>query len=105
MSEVITDTYEFTVEIIQHGDLVISNVVAPNQVDPGADFTVEYDVTNNGTNDTCFGYIKDIDSDNEIAGTRWQQGLQSGQTQHFYATITGRATALNAQIVVGYYTE
>jgi len=106
MVDHVTDTYTFTVEVVQHGDLNISNVEFPSPVEPGEEYIVGYDIINNGGSDTCFGFIGDVDNDNmEIAGTRWQQSIPSGGEQHFEATITGRPNNLHAKINVGYYTE
>lgn len=107
MVDIITDSYDFTVEVIQHGDLAISNVIHPTIVEPGETFMVSYDVTNNGATDTCFGKIMSIgpSEETEIAGTRWQETIPAGTTKNFSPTITGRATNLVARIEVGYYTE
>jgi len=111
MTDHITDRYEFTVEVIQHGELAIANVEFPSPVEPGQEFVVAYDIINNGERDTCFGYIGDLDNVDEdgnptvIANTRWQDTIPAGSEKHVESTITGRATDLHAVILAGYYTE
>lgn len=102
MTENITDTYNFTIDVAQTGNLIISEVVHPDIVEPGVAFDITYNVTNTGGTDEFYGYIVDAATDTEIAGTRWQATLEEGDILPCTATISGIATKLNGRIVVGY---
>jgi hypothetical protein len=105
MVDHITDTYEFIVEVITHGDLQISNVEFPTPVEPGEPFIVSYDVYNGGGQDTCWGHIVNINNPqqpSEIAGTKWQETIASGATKHCESSLAGTAVDLHARIEVGY---
>jgi len=98
-----TDTYEFTITVIQHADLSILNPVYPSTVESGVDFTIEYDVVNNGNEDTCYGKILDLGTSNPISGSEWQDTISAGATEHKTITVVGGITSdLSAKIEVGY---
>lgn len=73
---IVTDTYEFTLTVIEHGDAEISNVVVPLEpIYKNEGFDIIYDVTNNGANpDTLWGHIKDENGD-VLPGTYWEEML------------------------------
>lgn len=105
MVDYITDTHNLIITIIQHGNLQISNVVAPSEVFENEEFVISYDVTNNGGTDTCWGHIMDTGQQVEIPNSKWQQAIPAGELQHFDTTVPGRSEDLHATIEVGYYTE
>ena len=104
MTDHITDTYDLVITIIQHGNVQISNVVAPSQVYSGEDFIISYDATNNSDADDCWGHIMDTGGGSEIPNSRWEQNLANGGAYHSEVTVPGRDSDLNATIEVGYVT-
>ena len=76
----VTDTYIFTLSVIEHGDAEISNVVVPTEpIYKNEVFDITYDVTNNGANpDTIWGHIKD-EVGNVIPGTYWEETLNHNE--------------------------
>ena len=100
MTEYITDTYDFIVKIVLHGNLKIRNVLIPETFEPGKSFNIEYDVVNIGGSDVCYGRI--MEDQNEIYGSRWQGQIDINGTKHIVTTIPARSTDLRAKIVVGY---
>lgn len=103
MTEVITDTKTFTISISTHGNVKISNVVAPTSVFGGEAFTVSYTTTNTGGSDTCYGKL--INTGTSLIIDQWNQVIVTNgiktTTVNFPSGIT---TALNAKIDVGYIT-
>jgi len=87
MTDIITDTHEFSISIILHADLQIQNVVYPSTVEIGEDFDIEYDAYNTGETDTCWGHI--LDGVNELAGSRWEDTINAGATKHVVHTVSG----------------
>jgi len=103
MTKISTDTHEFTISIIIHGDLEILNPVYPTAVESGEEFNIEYDVKNNGNNDTCYGEIVDLGTSNIMTGSDWQTTINAGSTIHRTYTVSGGITTdLSAKIDVGY---
>lgn len=102
MVEYITDTQSFTITIKAHGDLVISNITHPLEIFEGETFNIEYDVTNNGGTDICYGKITDDDTTFTIPGSEWDATMINGELSHKSVTITGLTATLNATIDVGY---
>ena len=107
MVDHITDTFDFEIEVIQHGDLVISNINFQTPVESGSPIKFSYDVTNHGGQDTCWGHIVNTNTTpfNEIAGTRWQEIIPSETTKHIEINLPPIASTLHGKIEVGYYTE
>ena len=107
MTKVQTDTYQLTINIKDHGNAQIQNVVAPTEIYADTSYQIEYDVINNGGTDIMYGQITDDDSDPTeiISGTEWGEEIVSGQTNHYVAEMPGLTAPLNATIEVGYVTE
>ena len=57
MVDVITDTYVMEITIIEHADVHILSVDAPECVEYNEPFTISYVIQNDGETDTCFGRI------------------------------------------------
>jgi hypothetical protein len=100
MADNITDTYNFTITVNTHGNLQISNVVAPAQVWENTPFDITYDATNNGGQDACYGVI--TDGTNPLPGSRWDETIESGATKNCTYTCSGLTSDLNGTIEVGY---
>jgi len=103
--EQITSTYPITIQILQHGDAQILNVVYPAGVYSGESFIIEYDCINNGGEDLVFGRIKNDTSGEVIEGTAWEQSIPSGETIHHVDELPGITEPLTATIEVGYNNE
>ena len=102
MADIITDSYSFEVRIIQHGDVVIENLVSPTEVESGANFNISYDAKNTGSEDTCFGRVMDTDTNSEIVDSYWSEVLGSGTTKNYSVTIPGKDSMHHLTIEVGY---
>ena len=76
MPDVETDRHEFTITIIAHGNLQISNVSVPATGYTDEQIIINYDVTNNGGQDTCFGKVMDGDT----VMHRWDDTINAGAT-------------------------
>jgi len=100
MVDVITDTKTVTVEIIQHADCLIQNIVAPSAVESGEPFDISYDCVNNGAQDTCYGQMKSLGT--LIPGSRWDETLGSGAVVTKTVTIPGITDSTTYTIEVGY---
>jgi len=105
MTDVITDTYLFEVEIKQHADLKVKNVQIPEIVESSTPFTISYQVINNGETDTCWGHIVDKKTGYEITNSKWQETIQLGETKTFTFEIPGIGDKFTGAIEVGYYRE
>ena len=102
MTEIITATKEFSVQIIEHADLVIQNFNAPTEVESGEEFEVSYDAYNTGASDTCFGRIIDVDTDSEIVNSYWTNSVNHESAHTSVVVIPGSTTQRNLRIEVGY---
>jgi len=102
MTDIVTDTKEFTVTIIQHANVIIKNLTTPTSVESGEDFTITYDATNNGATDSCYGRVVDVDSNSEIANSYWTESISTGSTKNCSIVIPGKTTQHNLKIEVGY---
>jgi len=102
MVDIIQDTHQFTISIIIHADLSITNVVAPTSVESGTPFDITYDVVNNGSTDTCFGHIIDNSDSSTIVGSRWEDSIDAGETKSVIFTHPGITEDLTSTIEVGY---
>ena len=103
--EIITDTFDFVIKLVQHADLKISNVVYPDKSEPGKPIHISYDVTNQGGQDNCYGKIMDDATGYEIQGTRWQKTIGTGIVEKIECDIPPRVNDLHGKIVVGYIKE
>jgi len=81
MVDIAQDSYEFTIELLEHPSLEIQNVVAPSTAYAGDIILVEYDVVNSGGQDTCYGRILN-DGEIEMAGSRWEEVIDAEGTVH-----------------------
>jgi len=59
MTDVLTDRKEIIIEIKEHGNLTIENVISPSYNWVGETFVVSYDVVNSGGEDNCYCQIKE----------------------------------------------
>jgi len=103
MTNVSTDTFEFTITVIQHANLQITNPVYPTAVESGEDFDISYQITNTGAEDTCYGEIMNIGLGSVMPGSDWEETIAAGATETKIYTVSGGITEnLNAIIEVGY---
>ncbi len=103
MVENITDTKTFTITISTHGNITVSNLVAPTSIYASTPFTVTYTVTNNGGSDTCYG--KMINTTTSTIIDQWQQVLANGGSKLVTVNFpTGIVAQLNTKLDVGYIT-
>lgn len=101
MTDHMTDIETVTVTVIAHGNLDVTITNAPSQVHVGDPFDIEYDVTNNGGDDTCYGEAN-VD-DVQQSGTRWDESIVAGATVSKTATVTLTvAGSIEVVIEVGY---
>ena len=98
MSKTVTDTHEFSISIIQHGDAAISNPTIPAEVESGEDFVIEYDVTNNGVTDTLYGAIKLADG-TILAGSDWGESIPESEIVHKTFTHPGITAPMMGNII------
>jgi len=102
MTDIVTDTYELHIGLVQHGNAQISNVVAPEEVEIGEPFNIEYDVTNEGPTDTIYGHVMRTDNQQVFEGTDWEESIPSGQVVNKVAQMPPISEPLDVTIVVGY---
>ena len=76
-----TDTYEFVITIIEHGNAEILNVVVPTTpIYTNTPFEIKYDVKNtSGSPDVLYGKILDEDGET-ITGTYWEETITPGES-------------------------
>jgi len=99
MVEVITDTKNISISIIQHANCSINNLTYPTEVESGESFDISYDCTNNGATDTCFGKLYDTDTTYD----NWEETIPSGGTVNKVVTFnTGITETLEVVLEVGY---
>lgn len=99
MADVQTDSQAFTITIKAHADLLISNFSAPTFGWQGESFTVTYDVTNNGGEDTCYGKI--MDGATEL--DRWDDTILGAGVRNCSHTLTINTLGVkNLVLSVGY---
>jgi hypothetical protein len=102
MTDIITDEYNLEITIIEHADVQILDVVAPDCVEANEDFEISYEIRNDGETDSCFGRVIDTVTNSEIAGSRWDETIMSGSNMTKIVTIPGSDVVLNLRIEVGY---
>jgi len=102
MEDIITDSYNLEITIIEHADVQILNVIAPDSVEANEDFEITYEIRNDGESDGCFGRIIDTVTDSEIANSRWDEDIMTNETRTKIVTIPGSDVVLNLRIEVGY---
>ena len=102
MTDIITDSINIQINILNHGNCVISNVVAPTEVYVGDTFNIEYDCTNNDGSDMCYGRI--IKNGTTVVGSRWDQELSEGESITNVTPIVAPSTSgtVTFTIEVGY---
>jgi hypothetical protein len=102
MTEIITDEYDIEVTIIEHSKLQIIHVTAPDCIEENEEFTVEYEVKNDGETEYCFGRIIDSATGFEVPGTRWEEKIPSGGIIKKSVRIHGQDVVHTLKIEVGY---
>lgn len=102
MVRIITASKTISIDIIQHANVKIYNVVCPSSVEANESFVINYTVTNEGANDTCYGLIKDIDTNADIANSTWLVPLVNAESKICSVTIDGKDTPYYLSIEVGY---
>ena len=79
MTDIMTDSESFTIEIRAHGNITIENFSAPAVGWNGEDFIITYDAVNGGGQDTCYGKVID-DATGTVLG-RWDDTITEGSTR------------------------
>jgi hypothetical protein len=102
MADIVTDTHQLEITIIEHGNPQIKDVVYPDSVEANEDFTITYDVENTDEDDNCFGRVFDTVTGIEIANTRWDEIINEGSIVTKTATIPGSDVFITLTIEVGY---
>ena len=103
MADVITDTYPLHIGLVQHGHAKIYNVVAPEEVEQGDPYNIEYDCKNEGAvTDLIFGHVKNDSDEIIFEGTDWEENIPSGQQVHRIAQMPPINEPMDVTIVVGY---
>ena len=81
----------------------IQDIIYPTTVSPGIPFEIEYKAVNiDSTDQVLWGYILDLDSGQEIAGTNWFQSVPGNGYYHSVSSFEGILAAINIQIVTGH---
>ena len=102
MTDIITDTYNLEITIIEHANLQIKNVVCPDSIEANEDFVISYDIENLGATDDCYGRVIDTNSNAEIVNSRWDEEIGDGLTVSKMTTIPGSDVVIQLTIEVGY---
>jgi len=103
MTEIITDTHQFTINVIQHPNVEIINTIIPTEVESGDQFTIEYEIKNNGASGNCWGHIKDVDNDTILAGSEWTGSMNTDDVlTKTFVVSDGITNPFNGKIEVGY---
>jgi len=103
MAEIMTDSHQFTVTVIQHANLEITNTNIPTNVESGTPFNIEYEVTNNGATDNCYGHIFNATTETIVPGSEWTESIDAGAVVQKSFEISGGITEqLDGIVVVGY---
>ena len=98
-----TDEKKITISIIEHGELLVSDIIYPRKVEKHQLFQIAYDCTNTGETDKCYGQI--LVNDNLVGETRWDETIEKGFTRPCIATIQGIGEHTEFIIDVGYSTS
>lgn len=103
MTDHITDSETVTITVVAHGNLDVAITNAPTQVFVNEPFDIDYDVTNNGGDDMCYGHAKI--GGTVQSGTRWDEAIVAGATVSKTATVTIISIGSNDVVIeVGYTT-
>jgi len=102
MVDVVTDSQTFTITILEHGNVTISELNAPSTGWQGEDFVVTYVATNSGGEDTCYGRVYD-EANPSVDLDRWEETIPNNGTRACTHTININTTGVkNLVIQVGY---
>lgn len=102
MVDIITDTYVMEITVIEHANVQLLSVDAPECVEYNEPFNITYNLQNNGEADICFGQLVDADTGALISNSRWEMEIPSGNTVNKVVTVPGITTAVNLRLEVGY---
>jgi hypothetical protein len=109
MTDHITDTQEFVIQVIHFGNLDITNLVAPMTIVEGdGTQVISYDVTNIGSEDTVYGRAYYTETQAEIPNSRWELDMTNGSVQTKTFSVPAPKvtdTTIGITIVAGYVVD
>jgi len=87
--DVVTDTHEFAILVVEFGAAEIQNVVVPTPpIHVNTPFDISYDVVNTGETDILQGHLKDHEG-LILPGSEWEQEVPAGETLSKVCTHNG----------------